>query len=94
MPAGVVGGIAIRGRNCRARGAFGGAAKVRARDCADRRAGNGHRDGRDVHLAGATAVQRGISHSGDPVILRPHLQRGFHGDRGESEHATVTTVTR
>lgn len=93
MPAGVVGGIAIRDRNCRARLAFRGAAKVRAGDCADRRAGNGHRDGRDDYLAGI-AAQLGIRRCGDPVIPRPHLQRGFHGDRGESEHATVTTVTR
>ena len=36
----------------------------------------------------------GIDRCNGPVIRRPHLQRGSHGDRGEPEPIAVTNVAR
>lgn len=62
--------------------------------CADRRGGKGHRDRRDADGAGAVAGRLEVNRGGAPLVRRPHLLRGFHGDRGEPEHTAVTTVTR
>ena len=62
--------------------------------CADRRGGKGHRDRRDEYRGGAVAGRLGVNRCGGPLMRRPHLQRGCHGDRGEPEHAAVTTATR
>jgi len=62
--------------------------------CTDHRGGKGHRDRRDEYRASAVPGRVGVNHCGGPLTRRPHLQRGFHGDRGEPEHTAVTTVTR
>ena len=62
--------------------------------CADHRGGKGHRDRRDEYRASAVPGRVGVNRCGGPLTRRPHLQRGFHGDRGEPEHTAVTTVTR
>ena len=62
--------------------------------CADRRGGKGHRDRRDESRTNALPGRVGVNRCGGPLIRRPHLQRGFHGDRGEPEHTAATTVTR
>jgi hypothetical protein len=62
--------------------------------CADHRGGKGHRDKCDEYHAGAVAGRLGVNRCGGPLTRRPHVRRGFHGDRGEAEHAAVTTVTR
>lgn len=61
--------------------------------CADRRSGKGHHDRRDEYHAGALAGRLGVNRCGGPAIRRPHVRRGFHGDRGEPEHTAVTTAT-
>src|SRR5271155_5794359 len=61
---------------------------------ADRQSRKGYRDRRVEHGAAAVPGRLGANRCGGPVIRRPHLQRGFHGDRGEPEHIAVTTFTR
>lgn len=62
--------------------------------CADHRGDKGPRDRRDDYRASAVPGRVGVNRCGGPLARRPHLQRGFHGDRGEPEHTAVTTVTR
>ena len=61
---------------------------------ADHRGGKGHRDRSDEYRANSLPGRVGVNRRGGPLTRRPHLQRGFHGDRGEPEHTAVTTVTR
>jgi hypothetical protein len=58
------------------------------------RVGKGRLDKRDEYRASALPGRVGVSRCGGPLARRPHLQRGFHGDRGEQEHPAATTVTR
>ena len=62
--------------------------------CADHRGGKAHRDRRDEYRVSPLPGRVGVNRCGGPLTRRPHLQRGFHGDRGEPEHTAVTTVTR
>jgi hypothetical protein len=60
----------------------------------DHRGGKGDRDRRDEYRASVVPGRVGVNRRGGPLTRRRHLQRGFHGDRGEPEHTAVRTATR
>ena len=61
---------------------------------ANRQGGKGYHDRRDERGASAVPGGLGVDRCRGPVVRRPHLQGGFHGDRGEPEQVAVTTVAR
>lgn len=62
--------------------------------CTDRPSKTRCRDGHERHRLNVLSGWRGNNRCGCLVVRRPRLQRGSHGDRGESEHIAATIIAR